>query len=296
MLPPVFDAAGGAGPAFIDGLRRELGGQRCPDDEAFAASLASEPLYSSADKIVRLRLILERLEQSFEHKEPVQLEGATIEHVLPQQMTSEWKLELGDDAVEQSNQLLHTLGNLTLTGYNAELSNKPYSVKRGALLKSHFDLNRYFAEIERWTPDAIRARGRALAKKALSIWEDVGRSTVPGEIKKPANLRPVKVRFRDVEQSVTNWKDAFVKLLTQFEAASPGLLNRLATEETLNSVLAVDDAEFSRSKVRIGMIYVNTHASASQLQKWCRKIAEKGRFDPKEFQFILSEPMAQSIE
>ncbi|APW62661.1 DUF262 domain-containing protein [Paludisphaera borealis] len=287
MLPPVFDAAGGAGPAFIDGLRRELSGKRCPDDEAFAASLASEPLYSSADKIVRLRLILERLEQSFDHKEPVRMAGATIEHVLPQEMTSEWKLELGDDAASQSNQLLHTLGNLTLTGYNAELSNKPYSVKRGELLKSHFDLNLYFAEIERWTPDAIRARGRSLAARALRIWEDVGRSTAPGDLKPPANRRPVKVRFRGVEQPVTNWKDAFVKLLTQFEAASPGLLNRLATEETLNSVLAVDEAEFQRSKARIGLIYVNTHASASQLQKWCRKIAEKGRFDPTEFEFVM---------
>lgn len=296
MLPPVFDAAGGAGPAFVDGLRRELGGTRCPDDETFAGALATEPLYSSAEKNVRLRLILERLERSFGHKEPVRLVGATIEHVLPQEMTSDWKLELGDDAVGQSNQLLHTLGNLTLTGYNSELSNKPYNVKRAELLKSHFDLNRHFVEIERWTPDAIRARGRSLAHRALKIWEDVGRSTVPGEIKKPANRRPVRVRFRNFEQPAANWKDAFVKLLTQFEAASPGLLNRLATEYTLNSVLAVDEAKFPQSKAWIGQIWVNTHASASQLQKWCRRIAEKGGFAPEDFEFVVPEPASKPVE
>ena len=87
MLPPVFDAAGGAGSAFVDGLRKQLGGKRCPDDEAFAAALAKEPLYSTAEKNVRLRLILERLERSFNHKEPVDLLKATIEHVMPQTLT-----------------------------------------------------------------------------------------------------------------------------------------------------------------------------------------------------------------
>src|SRR6185312_15957057 len=84
MLPPVFDAAGGPGPAFIDGLREELGGKRCPDDMAFATALAHEPLYSTAEKNTRLRLILERLERSFNHKEQAELLGAQIEHVMPQ--------------------------------------------------------------------------------------------------------------------------------------------------------------------------------------------------------------------
>ena len=55
MLPPVFDAAGGACPGFVDGLREQLGGRRCPDDETFATALATETLYSSAEKNVRLK-------------------------------------------------------------------------------------------------------------------------------------------------------------------------------------------------------------------------------------------------
>ena len=113
MLPPVFDAAGGAGLGFIDGLRKELGGKRCPDDEKFAAAIATEPLYSTAEKNARLRLILERLERSFGHKEPARPFGAQIEHVMPQTLTPEWEQEIGDDAKKQSQELLHTLGNLT---------------------------------------------------------------------------------------------------------------------------------------------------------------------------------------
>ncbi len=167
MLPPVFDAAGGAGAAFIDGLRKQLGGKRCPDDVKFAEALATEPLYSTAEKNARLRLILERLERSFNHKEPAELSGAQIEHVMPQTLTPEWRRELGDELEDQSSQLLHTLGNLTLTKYNADMSNKPYKDKQQGLAGSHFVLNRYFAEIQRWSPEAIRERGHKLAQRAL---------------------------------------------------------------------------------------------------------------------------------
>jgi len=295
MLPPVFDAAGGAGPEFVDGLRRELGGSRCPDDETFVEALATEPLYSTAEKKTRLRLILERLERSFGHKELVDLGGATIEHVLPQEMTAEWERELGDD-VGQADQSMHTLGNLTLTGYNSELSNKSYAAKRAELLKSHFELNRHFSDIERWTLGAIRDRGRALAEQALKVWPDVGRSSRPDEAKRATNRRPSKVRFRGVEYPVRNWKDAYVKLLTLFEEANPGLLRRLTADGALNAVLAPDESRFRRSKERIGSVVVNTHASASQLQTWCHRIAETAGIGVNEFDYILREPTSKPTE
>ena len=96
MLPPIFDGAGGATLAFVDGLRQQLGGKRCPDNEAFVSALSRQPLYSTADKNARLRLILERIEKSFEHKEPADLGKATIEHVLPQTLTDHWRDELGE--------------------------------------------------------------------------------------------------------------------------------------------------------------------------------------------------------
>ena len=162
-------------------------------------------------------MILERLERSFEHKEPAEPSGAQIEHVLPQTLTPEWETELGDDPEEQWSQLVHTLGNLTLTKYNPELSNKPYEVERKEFEGSHFVLNRYFAQVARWTPDAIRERGRVLAQRAVKIWGEVRVSSK--SIEKPVKHAPVKVRFRDTEQAVLNWKDAFVKLLTQFDAS-----------------------------------------------------------------------------
>src|ERR1051326_1562372 len=287
MLPPVFDAAGGARPTFIDGLRAQLGGKRCPDDDSFAAALASEPLYSTADKNTRLRLILERLERSFTHKEPADLEGAQIEHVMPQTLTPEWVEEMGAEGAEASPQLLHTLGNLTLTKYNSELSNNPYRDKRTELANSHFMLNRYFEKVERWSPDAIRDRGRALAQRALEIWTDVGRVTVQSGTEKQASLTPVRIRFRNGQDGVVSWKDGFIKLLTHFDTSRPGLLLRIANERLLHAVISLEADRFRRSKAQIGEVYINTHASAAQLQDWCRKVAKIASIDTNEFEFVM---------
>ena len=114
MLPPAFDSAIALNLDFISALRKQLGGNRCPDDQAFAGALASENHYATADKRIRIRLMLERIERSHGHKEPADLAKAQIEHVLPQTMTPEWERELGEDAAEVAEKWVHTLGNLTL--------------------------------------------------------------------------------------------------------------------------------------------------------------------------------------
>ncbi len=287
MLPPVFDAAGGAGAGLIDGLRIQLGGKRCPDDATFAKALATESLYSTAEQNAKLRLILERLERSFDHKEPAALPGSQIEHGMPQTLTTEWIQELGEGGRGQWQELLHTLGNLTLTKYNADMSNKPFKDKRTAFASSHFVLNTYFAEIDRWSPDAIRERGRKLAELAVGIWRDVGRAATSVESEKQASVVPLKIRFRTAAEPVVNWKDAFIKLLKHFDASRPGLLQNIGTEQTLDSVISMNEDRFRRSKVKIGDVYVNTHASAAQLQDWCRKVAKLAKIDADDFDFVI---------
>lgn len=288
MLPPIFDAAGGAGPGLVDGLREQLGGKRCPGDEEFAAALAAESVYSTADKNVRLRLILERLERSFGHKEPADLAGATIEHVMPQTLTDAWRAELGDE-LEDGLALLHTLGNLTLSGYNAKLSNQPFAEKRRLLAGSHYELNRHFAAVEQWGPDRIRERGRLLAECALRIWPDVGRTT---PVRAPRRVvftkPPAAIRFRGVEARVRNWKDAFVRLVKEFEATSPGFLDGIAASRQFDAVISTEEGRFRRSKVRIGNLYINTHGSASQLQEWCRKLAQLAGIGATDYEFVLA--------
>lgn len=121
-------------------------------------------------------LVLRWLEQSFSSKEPVALDSLTIEHVLPQTPTTEWQQALAADLMadetigEAHEALVHTLGNLTLTGYNAELSNSPFAVKRVQLEKSGLRLNQEIAGHARWGRPQIHARAESLADRAISIW------------------------------------------------------------------------------------------------------------------------------
>ena len=287
MLPPVFEKAGGAGPGFVEGVRRSLGGRHCPDDEAFVRQLTSVELYSTSEKNARLRIILEQIERSFGHHELVDLSTATIEHVMPQTLTPNWERELGEGAIEQHAQWLHTLGNLTLTGYNSEIGNQGFAEKREAFSDSNFQLNRYFSDIGRWTSDAIRQRAANLADRALRIWPDVGRDPDETVARRVPGQALIAVRFRGATYPVGTWKDGFNKLLALFDSAKPGLLLTLAAESKFQAFVSADREKFfSRANAKIGEVYVNNHASAAQLQAWCRRVAKIAGIAESEYAFV----------
>ena len=138
-------------------------------------------------------------------------------------------------------------------------------------------------------PTAIRERGNSLANLALKIWADVGRNTTTNESEKPIVLYPVKILFRECQHPVVNWKDAYVTLLKLFDAAGPGILLHIATEQTLYAAIDLNGNRFRRSKVQLGDVFINTHASASQLKIWCRKIAKIASIGAQEFEFVMSD-------
>jgi hypothetical protein len=140
--------------------------RRWPNDNEFSKAWINTQLYGSR----ACPVILERIEAHFEHHEAVQLDQVTVEHVMPQTLSAEWEAMLGPNAATIHADWLHTIGNLTLTGYNPELSNKAYSEKRTVYGLSHFELNRYFANFESWGQPMIADRATALLKFALQLW------------------------------------------------------------------------------------------------------------------------------
>jgi len=108
-------------------------------------------------------------------KEPVPTDEYTIEHVLPQNedLRPEWRTALGPEWQEIQAKYLHTLGNLTLTGYNSEYSDRPFSEKRdmkGGFRESPLRLNRGLGSLDTWNEATIRSRAVRLAGEALGIW------------------------------------------------------------------------------------------------------------------------------
>ena len=108
-------------------------------------------------------------------KEPITVEQYTIEHILPQNenLSPAWRAELGPDWQQVHSTYLHTVGNLTLTGYNSELSDRPFLEKRqleGGFDESPLRLNATVAHHEHWNKDEILQRAQMLADKAAKIW------------------------------------------------------------------------------------------------------------------------------
>ncbi len=143
------------------------GERRFPKNSEFATAFMTKPQYRPRGIAL---FILRRLEKSFNHKETVDLSTVTIEHILPQTLNQEWKDELGADAESIHDTLVHTLGNLTLTSYNSELSNLPFSEKKAKLKNTHIELNRWILEQEKWQALEIEERAKSLLLIANNIW------------------------------------------------------------------------------------------------------------------------------
>ncbi len=145
--------------------------RRCPKDDEFKKALLQKDIYTAQSGRI-CKYMLRKLENDG-HKEPISVDEFTIEHVMPQKLTPVWKRELGENHSEIHDKFRHTIGNLTLTGYNPEYSNSPFKEKRDmekGFCQSHLYLNESLCKVEQWNEAAIKARAAKLAEKACEIW------------------------------------------------------------------------------------------------------------------------------
>lgn len=108
-------------------------------------------------------------------------DDATIEHVMPQTLTDDWRNMLASDREPDKihNLLIDTIGNLTLTAYNPELSNLNFEEKKKIYASSHYSLNEYFAGCPIWTVEQIEDRAGELWERARDIWPAPVQSSEP---------------------------------------------------------------------------------------------------------------------
>lgn len=144
--------------------------RRFPSDDEFHREIQVRNLYNFRSRTYWLR----RLE-NHGSKERVAVEEYTIEHILPQNedISDQWKTALGPDWKRIHETYLHTLGNLTLTGYNSEYSDRPFAEKRdmeGGFKDSPLRVNKGLGTLDAWDEDAIKDRAERLAESATHVW------------------------------------------------------------------------------------------------------------------------------
>ncbi|GAA9641490.1 DUF262 and DUF1524 domain-containing protein [Helicobacter pylori] len=144
--------------------------QRFPNNDEFKNLFITIDFYKKFKK--KTKCFLERLE-NFDRKERVSTKGLTTEHIMPQTLTEEWKKDLGENFQEIHDKYLHTIGNLTLTGYNDKYSNNSFQEKQGmekGFKDSPLRLNWGLRDLESFGEEEIKKRANDLADLALKIW------------------------------------------------------------------------------------------------------------------------------
>ncbi|GAA9313287.1 DUF262 and DUF1524 domain-containing protein [Helicobacter pylori] len=142
--------------------------QRFPNNDEFKNLFITIDFYHFQKR----EYFLKRLE-IFDTEEPVNTQECTIEHIMPQTLTEEWKRDLGENFQAIHDKYLHTIGNLTLTGYNEKYSNRSFQEKRDmkkGFKDSPLSLNQSLRDLESFGEEKIKKRANDLADRALEIW------------------------------------------------------------------------------------------------------------------------------
>jgi uncharacterized protein with ParB-like and HNH nuclease domain/predicted transport protein len=192
--------------------------KRFPNDTEFEKEIVTKDVYNFRSR----NYLLSRLE-NYNRKEPVNIDDYTIEHILPQnpQLSFEWQKMLGEQWKDIQEQYLHTLGNLTLTGYNSELSDRPFNLKKtieGGFNDSPIRLNEFLRKIDLWNEEQIQLRAKELAEKARQIWFA------------PNLSQDILEQYKPEEQEATvytleNYEHVKGEMLNLYEALKKRILN-----------------------------------------------------------------------
>lgn len=178
--------------AYLDSIKAHFllmpSYRRFPKDEEFRRCLMTRDLYNFPRRSYWLR----RLENQG-RKERVAVDDYSIEHILPQNpnLGPEWQKDLGIEWRRVQEQWLHTLGNLTLTAYNSEYSDRPFQEKRdmkGGFAESPLKLNAGLATLSAWNEFAIQRRAESLADAAVGVWAGPALSDKELECLAPASI------------------------------------------------------------------------------------------------------------
>lgn len=208
--------------------------RRLPRDEEFLREIKIRDIYNFRSRSYWLRKF-----ENYGRKERVSIGEYTIEHIMPQNpdLSGEWQKSLGTDWQTVHETWLHTLGNLTLTGYNSEYGDRPFTGKRdmeGGFKDSPLKVNEGLGGITDWNEQEIKNRANKLAKKALLVWPIPKLSAEIVEEYKPKVLEKREYSIDDhpnLQKQIVN--EIFITLSKEIKALDP-----CVTEEFLKLYIA----------------------------------------------------------
>ena len=206
----------------IDRLRNGRSG--VPNDEAVIEGIRTRKAYGGGAPRTAFAVLCAMMEA--EHREEASARSRlTMEHVMPQKLTPEWRRDLGDSAEEVHGTYRDRLANLTLSGdaTNAGLGTRTFSQKSEIYCNSPIGMTRRVAREAEWNEEALERRAEQLASEALNLWpwEAAGQTA--------AEEAPFKWRIDGGEwRSADSGSGLVLDVVSALVAHDPGNVARLS--------------------------------------------------------------------
>jgi len=275
-----------------------------PKDEEFRNYFITKDMYSFKNK----NYLLYSLE-SFENKELIPFADLTIEHIMPQKLTTKWEIELGDKANEVHEKYLHNIGNLTLSGYNSELSNKSFKEKKEIINTSGIKLNRYFNETEFWNKEEIQKRATNLYETLASkIWKypkidkkllsktKIQASYTLNDSFSVTGTKPKKIVINKEVLSIKkrSWIECFTAFNNYLYDSDSQKFENFTNDDDFKGRtqrIITKNKELCRKPIRLNDtsdIYIEGNLSANAILKYIKLIAEKYGLEDDDVVFYVS--------
>lgn len=218
-------------------LMSKTGNRRFPRDVTFREKLVSFPLYTNR---TICKYVLDRLERHKDDREQIKTDDLQIEHIMPQSLTKYWERDLGDGWRETHEKYVHTLGNLTLTGYNPSLSNAPFSVKLDTYKNSKIQITKELETYDTWNEESIKNRMHLLTENSLRVWpcpdgySESMKETLDDETLEKEHLEGKKIHglWKMLKEKIMSSCDGVVFGMTRIYATF-----RLPTKDDAGSVI-----------------------------------------------------------
>lgn len=281
--------------AFKYAILSKRGKSRFPNDHDFRDKFSTYELYNAKPYVKKY--ILERLE-NWNNREQVAVEEQidngtlTIEHIMPQTLTDEWKEVLGDSWELVHTKYIDTPGNLTLSAYNSDYSNLSFQKKKNmpekGFIHSKLQLNAYLKKLDKWDEEEIVKRAEALFERALQIW------SIPSTDYSPVNKEDI-IYWDDEDFDFTNKR--IVKMVLFGDAIMTTdvtdaykkinmAVYKFDPSEYMKVVVTTTDKESIRSPFEIAPgIYITTNLSSQVKIANIQKLFESFEFESKDLQF-----------
>lgn len=262
--------------AVVDYLMSRKGTGIFPRDEEFKSNFLTSNLYNKSNSLSKT--ILYTLEKTT-HKEVVNIEALSVEHIMPQTLTNEWNIDLGNNSYEIHRIYLNTIGNLTLTNYNSEISNKSFLDKKEYYKNSNINITRNIQKYDKWTDKEILDRGEILFETIKDVWiqpKDNYKS-IADDILLPTEeysindnvivtgYSPRIIIIDDEIYNVTSWKDMLIKSCRYLYDLDNEFFLSLRDNSKFSNILSFNEEDFRSPNHINGNLYMETNFSAKNI-------------------------------